>query len=429
MIIIGSDASLQGWGATCEGKLTRGPWSPQEQTLHINCLELLAATLAIQTFAKERSGISVLLRIDNTTAVAYINRKGGTVSPTLSHLEKTMWLWCMERNISLKAQHLPGVMNSIADRESRAWSDRSEWKLSPKIFQRINSQLGPLSTDLFASRLSNQLPTFVSWKPDPPGNGDRCIYIDLVGSSTEDLCEPSLEHDRQSPVTHMQSKHSRAHPGGSRVESSSLVPTAPTETGQSTTPHTQIIRNDTTSVSEPPPRHPTPTSCVGHIRERCQRNHLSGTATDLVLSSWREKSSKSYDTCFRKWASWCSERNRDPICGPISDVANFLAELYQNGYQYRSLNSYRSLISTTHEQVDGCPVGQHPTIIRLMKGAFNQRPPQPKYSTTWDVCIVTRHITVMGENGSLPLKSLSLKLVLLLAYIDKTIKISRPLQP
>ena len=58
-------------------------------------------------------------------------------------------------------------MNSIADRESRAWLDRSEWKLSPNTFQIINSQLGHLSTDLFASRLSNQLPTFVSWKPDP----------------------------------------------------------------------------------------------------------------------------------------------------------------------------------------------------------------------------------------------------------------------
>jgi len=28
-------------------------------------------------------------------------------------------------------------------------------------------ELGPLSMDLFASRLSNQLPKFVSWKPDP----------------------------------------------------------------------------------------------------------------------------------------------------------------------------------------------------------------------------------------------------------------------
>ena len=72
-----SDASLQGWGAFCNGVRTRGPWSPQEQTLHINCLELLAASLAVRTFAKERSGITILLKIDNTTAVAYINRMGG----------------------------------------------------------------------------------------------------------------------------------------------------------------------------------------------------------------------------------------------------------------------------------------------------------------------------------------------------------------
>ena len=77
------DASLQGWGATC---------SPQEQTLHINCPELLEATLVVQTFAKERSGITIFLKLDNTTAVAYINRMGGTVSSMLSHLTKDLWL-------------------------------------------------------------------------------------------------------------------------------------------------------------------------------------------------------------------------------------------------------------------------------------------------------------------------------------------------
>jgi len=33
--------SLQDWAATCNGNQTRGPWSPSEQSLHINCLELL----------------------------------------------------------------------------------------------------------------------------------------------------------------------------------------------------------------------------------------------------------------------------------------------------------------------------------------------------------------------------------------------------
>ena len=130
-MMIDPDASLQGWGATCKGISTRGPWSPQGQILHINCLELLAATLAVQTFAKNRLGISILLRIDNTTAVAYINRKGKTEFPTLLNLAKTLWLWCMERNIVLEAQYLPGIMNSIIDRKSRTWLDRSEWKLCP----------------------------------------------------------------------------------------------------------------------------------------------------------------------------------------------------------------------------------------------------------------------------------------------------------
>ena len=56
-------------------------------------------------------------------------RKGRTESHTLLHLARTLWLWCMERNITLEAQYIPGVMNSIADRESRTWSDRSDQKL------------------------------------------------------------------------------------------------------------------------------------------------------------------------------------------------------------------------------------------------------------------------------------------------------------
>ena len=44
-VIIRSDASLQGWGAVCNGTRTGGCWSHLEQGMHINCLELLAATL------------------------------------------------------------------------------------------------------------------------------------------------------------------------------------------------------------------------------------------------------------------------------------------------------------------------------------------------------------------------------------------------
>ena len=74
-------------------------------------------------------------------------------------------------------------------------------------------------------------------------------------------------------------------------------------------------------------------------------------ATDLVLSSWRDKSMRSYNSSFNKWARWCAKRERNSISGPISDVANFLADLFEEGYQYRSINVYRSSILTTQDKV------------------------------------------------------------------------------
>ena len=47
--------------------------------------------------SKDKSGMMILLKMDNTTAVAYIDRKGGAVSPTLSDLARDLWLWCIER--------------------------------------------------------------------------------------------------------------------------------------------------------------------------------------------------------------------------------------------------------------------------------------------------------------------------------------------
>ena len=158
---------MTGWGATCQGQKTGGPWTEEEAQRHINCLELLGATFAIQTFAKNKPGISILLKLDNTTAVAYINNRGGTVSPELMTLSRDLWMWCLERNIHITAQHLPGALNQIADKESRVMRDRMDWKLNPAIFKKIDRVLGPIVVDLFASRITKQCPLYYSWLPDP----------------------------------------------------------------------------------------------------------------------------------------------------------------------------------------------------------------------------------------------------------------------
>ena len=74
---------------------------------------------------------------------------------------------CLQQSITVEAHHLPGRLNIVADFESRAHPDTSDWQLDPSIFQGINNKWGPFLIDLFASRLTAQLPRFVSWKPDP----------------------------------------------------------------------------------------------------------------------------------------------------------------------------------------------------------------------------------------------------------------------
>ena len=87
------------------------------------------------------------------------------MSPRATELVKELWLWCLRQRISLKAQHLPGKENVVADRESRVMRDRSDWMLNPAIINQLR-KWHQIDINLFASRLTSQLPQYYSWRPD-----------------------------------------------------------------------------------------------------------------------------------------------------------------------------------------------------------------------------------------------------------------------
>ena len=124
-----------------------------------------------------------------------------------------------------------------------------------------------------------------------------------------------------------------------------------------------------------------------------------------MFASWREKTNSKYGSSFSKWACWCQQWDRDPLSGPVENVANFLADLYAEGYQYQSLNAYHLAILFTHELVDGVSAGNHPTITRVLKGVFNSRPLQPRYSSFWDVGSMIDYLKKLGSNDALSLSS------------------------
>ena len=88
------------------------------------------------------SEIDVAIRshIDNTTAVAYINKEGGTYCKALNNQAIELLSWCEACCIKVSAVHVPGVTNTIADAESRQVNDSSDWRLTRWSFELVREE-------------------------------------------------------------------------------------------------------------------------------------------------------------------------------------------------------------------------------------------------------------------------------------------------
>ena len=166
--LIFTDASNAGWGAHSGQDSTGGLWSHPEKHLHINLLEMKAVFLALQFFKKTCQNNQVLIASDNTSVVAYINKQGGTRSAELCALMWRILTWCNQNNVTLRARHIPGSLNVIADGLSRRNQIQStEWSLSPQIFRQISKLWESPQVDLFTTSLNTKLPLYVSPIRDP----------------------------------------------------------------------------------------------------------------------------------------------------------------------------------------------------------------------------------------------------------------------
>ncbi|CAG4957938.1 unnamed protein product [Colias eurytheme] len=95
-----------GWGAVCNNMRANGHWKESELKYHINYLELKAAFFGLKCFAYNVTNCAILMRIDNTTAISYINRMGGIQFPHLNELTRSIWQWCEERDLWLFASYI-----------------------------------------------------------------------------------------------------------------------------------------------------------------------------------------------------------------------------------------------------------------------------------------------------------------------------------
>lgn len=162
-----SDASTTGWGSYCDGMEASGHWKSDESSFHINVLELKAAFFGLKAFAKDCYNCEVLLRIDNVTAIACINRMGSVQYPHLNKITRDIWEWCESQGITIFASYINTKDNIEADFLSRKTFHDTEWELGDYAFRKITHKFGTPKVDLFANRCNSKCPVYVSWKSDP----------------------------------------------------------------------------------------------------------------------------------------------------------------------------------------------------------------------------------------------------------------------
>jgi hypothetical protein len=149
-----------------------------EQEWHINFKEMMAVFLTIQHFEDRIAGQVVQVRSDNTTTCVYINKGGGTRSHNLCHLAIRMWDWCIQRQIELRAVHVPGVQNLLADHLSRREIDHREWSLHGQVVNRIFLCWKHPEVDLFASCHNYKMTSYCSLYRFPGALAHDAFSID-----------------------------------------------------------------------------------------------------------------------------------------------------------------------------------------------------------------------------------------------------------
>ena len=145
-VLIFTDASNAGWGAHLKQDSTGGLWSQKEKGLHINLLELKEVILALKHFTPQCKERQVLIASDNSTVVAHINTQGGTHLVQLCALMWILLTWCQKHQVTLRARHIPGSLNVIADGLSRRNQiQHTAWFPVPPNIQTDRKTLGASS--------------------------------------------------------------------------------------------------------------------------------------------------------------------------------------------------------------------------------------------------------------------------------------------
>ena len=403
-----TDASKEGFGTHLDEHTTKSVWSLPESKLHINYLELKAVLLALRDFQQQVANQIVLVATDNTTVVSYINNEGGMRSGPLCALLWRILTWCTVNQVTLKARHIPGQLNVVADKLSRLGQIiQTEWSLLTEVFQTICIRWHRPQIDLFATKFNNKLPQFVSLVPD-----SLATAVDALSLPWEDLDAyvfPPVAILGKVVEKLLDSPGNRIiliAPGWPNmpwfwdlVDMSSQIPLSlPNLPNLLTQPFNQT-----------PHRNLSGLNLHAWLLEPQQSNSRAS------LRQWRQELrlliEDPPDQSMRQsgpFLKWCLTNKVDFGAPPVTSVADFLMYLFQDRkLQPSTIDGYRSTIADKLGN-SSLNISKDEILTRLLDSFHRDRPKGRRGIPSWNLSLVLHQLTKAPFE---PLREASLKLL------------------
>ena len=412
-----TDASSQGWGAHMGDSKASGFWTRVDRKLHINCLELKAVIHALQHWAPLLQGHQVMIATDSSTVVSYINKQGGTRSPSLLRLTVELLLWLEAQDIVVRARHIPGCLNVIAGHLSRPNQPiPTEWSLHPEIVKRIFRVWGTPEIDMFATLSNSHLPRFMSPVPEPRAQAVDALSQDWQGRSMYmfppfPLLSKVVQRLRSTQV----------------AEVILIAPWWPSQPwfplllrlcveNPLTLPYRQdlLSQQDQKYISDGKSFH------LHAWRLSCdiKATGFSEEVSRLAAAPRRPSTNRMYDDRWGRFTRWAAGQDVDPLNPTAAQVASFLFDLFdKHGLSPQTVKGYRTCIGSVLSRTGKTRVVLHRTISDMIASMELQRPRATPVLPQWDLGIV---LEALSKPPYEPLreasfKHLTLKTVFLLA--------------
>ena len=236
--------------------------------------------------------------------------------------------WCHHYHITLKARHIPGCLNVMADLPSRSNQVQStEWSLHPQVFKQICQKWFTPHVDLFATHLNHKLPLYVSPVPDP-----KALDRDALNINWTNLTAMPLPDHRNSP----------------RLARDALVlgPSAALNRDPTTTPSVndptvpQVCVPQQSTTAEPPRL----VSRSGQLQEQV----FSVEVAERIAAPQRSSTRTIYKSKWALFEKWCRENSVDFSTPSVKQISDFFMYLYQDlNKRPSTIDGYRPAIVDT----------------------------------------------------------------------------------